>query len=147
MTVPFDSNPTLGFVLFLALTLALLGGVVVTGLRARRRVHLVLVASAVVSLGVTIFYAERLGELYDLEAAGAITPIHLAIAKVTTLAYLAPIATGIATIRNPAWRDWHRRAAYTVLALTVLTAVTGTWMVLASPALTVDVPLPEHPLG
>lgn len=128
-------SPELRFLLFLGLTLALLGVVVATGLRARRRVHLSAVALAVLSLGTTIFFAERMGRHYDLAAAGAITPIHLAIAKGTTLAYLAPLVTGILTLRDARWRPRHRVAAFLVLTLTVATAVTGTWMVLAAPRL------------
>lgn len=123
---------TAGFVVFLLVTLLLLGAVVATGFAARRRLHLTLVVSAVASLGVTIFYAEQLGLEYDLEAAGWITPVHLTLAKLTTLAYLLPIATGIAVLRNARHRPLHRKIAYLVLSLTVLTAITGTWMILAS---------------
>jgi hypothetical protein len=126
-------SPERGFVVFLALTLALLGLVVATGLRAVRRVHLTAVALAVASLGTTIFFAERMGDHYDLAAAGTITPVHLTIAKLTTLAYLAPLVTGILTTRDARWRARHRVCAFTVLGLTVATAVTGTWMVLAAP--------------
>jgi hypothetical protein len=128
-------SPEQGFVTFLVVTLALLGVVVVSGLHARRALHLSAVALAVAALGTTIYFAEKMGDLYDLAAAGAITPVHLAIAKGTTLAYLAPVVTGILTIRNPRWRRRHRFCAFLVLALTVATAVTGTWMVLASPRL------------
>lgn len=127
-------NALTGFLVFLALTLALLGVVVVTGLKARRRVHLPAVALAVASLGVTIYYAERLGDGYDLEAAGWIYPVHLTIAKITTAAYLLPVITGIGTLRRPTRRPLHRKVAFLVLGLTVLTAVTGTAMVyLAEP--------------
>jgi len=129
-------SPELGFVLFLLVTLALLGLVVATGLAARRRIHLTCVALAVASLGTTIYFAERMGHHYDLAAAGAITPIHLFLAKATTLAYLLPLTTGVLTIRNATWRPWHRRAAFLVLGATVATAVTGTWMLLASERIT-----------
>jgi len=128
-------TPERGFVLFLCVTLLLLGAVVATGLAARRRVHLVCVAAAVCALGTTIYFAEQMGEHYDLAAAGLITPVHLAIAKGTTLAYLLPVVTGILTIRDARWRRRHRVCAFLVLALTVATAITGTWMVLASPRL------------
>jgi len=121
-----------GFLAFLALTLALLAAVVRTGLRARRRWHLSFVALTVAALGATIFFAEKMGEHYDLDSAGWITPVHLWLAKTTTLGYLAPVVTGALTLRNPAWRPRHRVCAFGVLALTVLTAVTGTWMLLAS---------------
>ena len=85
------------------------------------------------SLATTIFYAERLGHLYDLEASGAIKHVHLFLAKLTAAAYLAPVLTGVWTIRHKdrAFR-WHKLCAYVVLALTVVTAVTGAWMILAS---------------
>jgi hypothetical protein len=125
-------TPERGFVAFLALTLVLLAAVVWTGLRARRWVHLPCVAATLAALGTTIWFAEQMGELYDLESAGLITPVHLWLAKGTTLLYLAPLVTGILTIRDARWRPRHRAAAFTVLALTVATAVTGTWMLLAS---------------
>jgi hypothetical protein len=85
-----------------------------------------------VSLGVAIYYAEQLGEQYDLEAAGAIKDVHLALAKIATLSYLAPIASGIATLRNRARKKLHLVLALTTVALTVAAAVTGTWMILAA---------------
>lgn len=123
-------SPTVGFVVFLALTLAGLGCAVATGLRARRRLHIPCVAASLACLAATIYYAKELGRHFDLEAAGPITPIHLTLAKVTTALYLLPIATGIATIFRPATRPWHRRVAFLVLAMTVLTAITGTAMIL-----------------
>ena len=125
-------SPEQGFVAFLLVTLALLAAVVVTGYREQRAAHLTLVALAVGSLGITIWYAEQMGEHFDLESAGAITPVHLFLAKATTFAYLLPIASGVATIRNSSWKTLHRRLAFLVLALTVLTAVTGTWMLAAA---------------
>jgi hypothetical protein len=121
-----------GFVACLALTLVLLAAVVATGLRAQRRLHLSFVASTLVALGATIYFAVKMGEHYDLGAAGLITPVHLWLAKLTTLAYLAPLATGALTIRDAAWRPRHRRCAFVVLGMTVATAVTGTWMLLAA---------------
>ena len=120
----------IGFFAFLALTLVFLGCAVATGLKARRVRHLLSVAGAVVSLAVTIWWALELGEHYDLEAAGAITPIHLMLARVTTLCYLLPAATGLWTIRDPSKRKLHGRLAWIVLGLTVLTAITGTIMLL-----------------
>lgn len=125
-------SPATGFVVFLVVTVLLLAGVTATGLLARRRAHLTLVACAVTSLGVTIYFAERLGTLYDLEAAGWITPFHLTLAKVTTVAYLLPIVTGLRLLKDPTRRPLHRRVAFLVLGLTLLTAGTGTWMILAA---------------
>lgn len=127
------SDATL-FVIFLLVTVAVLAVVVVTGLRARRRVHLCAVVCLVASLGTAIFFAERLGEHYDLESAGVITPVHLTLAKITTLGYLLPIATGLRTLRKPATRKLHGRVAFTIVALTLVTTVTGVAMIaLAEP--------------
>lgn len=128
-------SPIAGFLTFLILTLAGLGGVFWTGLHQQRRRHIPLVFVTVVFLGLAIFYAERLGQGLDLKKAGWIYPVHLALAKTTTVAYLAPILSGFATLRNPGRRGLHGKLAWTVLVLTVLTALTGTWLVLASPPL------------
>jgi hypothetical protein len=123
---------TAGFIAFLLVTLFFLGCAVATGLKARRRWHLASVAGAVASLGITIAYALAVGKLYDLASAGWITPFHLMLARVTTACYLLPVATGWWTIRDPRRRPLHRKLAFLVLAMTVLTAITGTWMLLAS---------------
>ena len=121
-----------GFVLFLFVTLAFLGAVVVTGLQGRRRIHVAFVTCALAALGTTIYFAEQLGDEYDVRTAGMITPIHLTLAKVTVLAYLLPIVTGVLTWRNIAWKPLHAKFAYTVLVLTVLTAATGSVMLALS---------------
>jgi uncharacterized membrane protein (DUF2068 family) len=121
-----------GFVLFLVLTLVLLAAVVWTGFREQRKLHLACVATTLAVLGITIYFAEQMGAHYDLAGAGLITPVHLWLAKGTTLAYLAPLATGVLTIRDSRWRTRHRVCAFVVLGLTVATALTGTWMLLAA---------------
>ena len=82
--------------------------------------------------GATIYYAEKMGEFYDLEAAGWVYPFHLLIAKVTIASYLVVIGSGLATIKQSSRRRTHGRIAYSVIVLTVLTAITGTWMILAA---------------
>ena len=121
-----------GFTLFLLVTVALLGGVLVTGFRAKRRLHIPLVVLTLAALGATIYYAEQLGDAYDLESAGLITPIHLTLAKITTLGYVLPVWTGWRTLRDPRNRRRHRTVALTIVALTVLTLGTGLAMLLAS---------------
>ncbi len=130
-------TPVFGFLFFLVVTLAFLGAAVATGLKANRKVHLPCVGGAVVSLLITIYYAELLGDLYDLETAGWMTPLHLFLAKTTTLAYLAPVVSGVCTLRNQAHRKLHGKVAYFVLLMTVLTAVTGAAMVFMSEPLPV----------
>ena len=123
-----------GFLLFLVLTVVWLGVVVWTGRTGRFPLHLLFVALALFSLGMAIVYAPRLGELYDLDAAGWITPFHLTLAKVTTVLYVLPLVTGPMTWRDPRHRAVHRRAAWLVLGMTVLSTVTGAAMLLAAPA-------------
>ena len=122
-----------GFVAFLAATLAFLAAAVSTGLRAKRRWHLASVAGAVLSLALSIYFALRVGRHYDLAAAGFITPLHKTLAMVATASYLLPVASGLRTIVHPPTRKLHRKIAFLVLSLTVLTAITGTWMLLAAP--------------
>ncbi len=121
-----------GFSTFLALTVLVLVAVVLTGLKHKRKAHFVLVACAFVLLGVTIYYAERLGEDFDLKSAGAITPIHLFLAKVTVLAYLLPLITGFMTVRNASRRSLHGKVAIFVLTMTGLTFVTGLMMIMSA---------------
>jgi hypothetical protein len=121
-----------GFVLFLVITLVLLGAVVVSGKKTMRRRHLTLVVFAYIGLGLAIYYAELLGEEFDLDSAGLIYPVHIAFAKLTVLAYLLPVITGIMTIRGRCKRTTHGGVAGAVILLTLITAVTGTWMILAS---------------
>lgn len=123
---------TQGLATFLALTVTCLALVVWTGLKSKRKPHFILVACAVVLLGVTIYYAEQLGLDYDLATAGVITPIHLAIAKVTVFAYLLPVVSGFLTLRDIRRKRVHFKLAMLVLFMTGLTFVTGLWMVLAS---------------
>ena len=125
-------HATVGFIAFFALTLAGLAATVTTGLKARVRIHIACVAATVTLLGITIFFAEKLGKLYDLESAGAITPVHLALAKIATASYLLPIASGVATLRNRRWRRVHLTLAVITLTLTVGAAGTGTAMLLLS---------------
>jgi hypothetical protein len=125
-------GPQVLFPALLAATVLLLGAAVVTGLRGRVRLHLWTVGTTVVSLGLTIWSAEQLGELYDLDAAGAIKPVHLALAKIATAGYLAPLITGWMTLRDRRHKRLHFRCAMAILVLTVTAAITGTWMLLAA---------------
>lgn len=126
-------SPGFGFVAFLALTLVLLALVVVTGFAARRRAHIALVVCTLGSLTLTIVFAYELGKIYDIHQAGWITPFHLALARINTVAFLLPAVSGVRTIFRPETRRLHRWFAFGVLGLTVLTAVTGTIMLALSP--------------
>lgn len=125
-------SATAGFITFLVTTVLLLGAVLWTGFRAQRKQHIPLVVLTLVSLGTAIYFAEQLGREYDLESAGVIKPVHLALAKIATASYLLPLVTGIRTIFVPKTRRVHRNVAFLVLALTVAALVTGTMMVMAA---------------
>ncbi|MHC4378394.1 MAG: hypothetical protein ACYS26_17475 [Planctomycetota bacterium] len=116
----------------LLLTVVFLGGAAITGFKRRRSLHLTLVGLSVVGLGASIYFALQLGEVYDLDAAGWITPVHLALAKVATFLYVWPAVTGVLTLRDDKWRRSHRVAALSVFTLTVLATITGAWMLLAA---------------
>jgi len=118
------------FISLLVLTLVLLSGAVASGLGRRRRTHFALVASVFVSLGLTIWAAERLGTIYDFASAGLMKPIHLALAKAASLSYLLPLITGIRLLRGAGSRGAHRLSAFFAILLTVIAAVTGVWMIL-----------------
>lgn len=125
-------SPVQAFVASFATTLAFLVVVTVTGMRAMRRVHIPFVALTVVALGVTIYFALELGKIYDLASAGVITPIHLTLAKIDTVALLVPVVTGIRSLYVPSTIRLHKKVAWCVLALTVVCAVTGTIMILSA---------------
>jgi hypothetical protein len=128
-------SPLPGFVTSFALTLALLALVVTTGLRAKRALHLTSVGLTLCALALTVYFAYALGDLYDLERAGWITPVHLTLARINTAALLIVAASGIATLLRPSRRLLHRKLALATVALTVITAITGFWMLWLSPRL------------
>lgn len=125
-------GPQVLFPVFLVLTVLLLVVVVATGVKGRIKPHLTFVVITVASLLTTIYYAEQLGTLYDLASAGRITPIHLALAKLATVAYLGPAISGWMTLRNRRHKTMHFRLAMVTLGLTVAAAVTGSWMILVA---------------
>ena len=73
-----------------------------------------------------------MGEIYDLEAAGRITPIHLGLARLTTAAYLWPLITGPLAARGKVSRKAHHVGAYVALGLTVAATVTGVMMLMGA---------------
>ncbi|TAJ03271.1 MAG: hypothetical protein EPO68_17550 [Planctomycetota bacterium] len=125
-------SPTALFFALFALTLALLLAAVATGLRARRRAHIAIVALTVLALGATIWQAYRLGAHYDLASAGAITPVHMFLARAATLSFVPTAVLGLFVLRKPALRRWHGKLAWTSVALAVCAAVTGVCMLLAA---------------
>lgn len=126
-------TPGVGFLVCFGLTLVSLAIVVATGLRAKRALHVAFVVATLASLYATVRFAYDLGRIYDLHAAGWITPFHLTLARVNTFAFLLPIATGIRTVFVPSTRRLHRKLAFVVLGLTIVTAATGGVMLWLAP--------------
>ena len=126
-------SPGFGFVACLVLTLVLLVLVVLTGFAAKRRAHITLVVCTLGALYLTVVFAYELGKIYDIHQAGWITPFHLALARINTVAFLLPAVSGVRTIFRPQTKRVHRWFAFGVLGLTVLTAITGTIMLALSP--------------
>jgi hypothetical protein len=131
------------FLLALLATLALLGGVVASGVRHRRRAHYVLVVAFFASLGVTVWRAEVLGAAgggLHFEAAATAQLLHR-IAVGLTFALVPPlVGTGVRLARatpdrEPARRRTHRATAMAFVAGVVASAALGavmTWQALAA---------------
>ena len=125
-------TPEITFIGLLVVTVGFLLGAAITGRRKTPRPHLAFVACAVLSLAGAIAAALRLGDLYDLEAAGWITPVHLTIARIATAAYLIPLTTGPLVWSGRMGASWHRRGAWLAIGLTLIATFTGAWMLLAA---------------
>ncbi len=121
-----------GFLTALLATVVFLGLAAVKGHQRQIRTHIALVGCALASLVVTIVFALRVGELYDLEAAGVITPIHLMIARVTTVVFLWPLITGPLLLRGWIKPRLHRIGAYLALGMTIAATVTGVMMLMGA---------------
>jgi hypothetical protein len=131
------------FLAALLATLALLGGVIATGLRRRRRAHYALVAAFFASLGITIWRAEVMGAAgggLRFEAAATAQLLHR-IAVSLTFALVPPLlGTGVrlaraAPERETARRRTHRGMAFAFVAGVALSAILGavmTWQALAA---------------
>jgi len=129
-------GPVAGFIAALLVTVGFLVGAALTGRFRRIRAHVLMVVGSLASLSVAIYYALSVGEVYDLEAAGVITPIHLGLARLTTAAYLWPLITGPLAARGKVPRRVHHIGAYVALGLTVAATVTGVMMLMGAEPLT-----------
>ncbi len=123
-------TPEAGFLTALLVTVGFLVGAAITGRKRIIHHHVKFVAGAVVSLGVAIFFALKVGERYDLEAAGWITPFHKTLAKITTAMYLWPLITGPMARKGKIRPSVHRTGAWLALGLTVAATVTGVIMLM-----------------
>lgn len=129
---PLGIPPEAGFLTALLVTVGFLLGAAVTGRARRIRAHVRFVMGAVAGLGVAIWFALALGELYDLEAAGRITPIHLTLARVTTATYLWPLITGPLAYKGRIPTGIHRTGAWLALVMTLASTATGVMMLMGA---------------
>lgn len=132
LATPLGIPAEVGFLTALLVTVGFLVGALVTGRRRRIRAHVRFVACAVLTLGVAIYFALETGKLYDLEAAGRITPIHLGLARITTALYLWPLVTGPLAHRDRIPRGVHRVGAWLALLMTLAATVTGVMMLMGA---------------
>jgi hypothetical protein len=121
-------RPEYGFLGSLMGTVVMLAGAAFTGRARRIRAHVGFVAAAVTGLAIAIYFALQVGQLYDLEKAGMITPIHLTLARVTTASFLWPLLTGPLAARKMVSPRVHRLGAWIALILTLASTVTGMMM-------------------
>ncbi len=114
------------FLLALVATLALLGGVIASGVRRRRREHYALVVAFFVSLGVTIWRAEVMGASgggLHFEAAATAQLLHR-IAVGLTFALVPPlVVTGVRLARAEPEGDAGRRRSHRGMAVAFVTGV------------------------
>lgn len=115
-----------GFWASFVVTVALLVVTLVSGLRRRRRLHLVTGPLTVLSLVITVVLTEQLMAHYDFPAAAK--AIHLPCAKAGGLLALPVVATGIWYWRSPRARNFHRAAVAVWLVSVLVATCTGLWM-------------------
>lgn len=125
-------SPEAAFLGLLGATVGFLSLAAWYGRKRRIPLHLVFVACSLVSLGAAIVFALRVGERYDLEAAGLITPVHLTLARIATASYLGPLVTGPLVLAGRLRGPVHHRLAWLAFGLTVAATITGAWMLLAA---------------
>jgi hypothetical protein len=128
-------TPEAAFLGLLGATVGFLALAAWNGRKRRIPLHLVFVACSLASLVVAIVFALRVGERYDLAAAGLITPVHLTLARVATASYLGPLVTGPLVLAGRLRGPVHHRLAWLAFGLTVAATITGAWMLLAAPRL------------
>jgi hypothetical protein len=112
----------------LLLTLILLTCLAIAGLKGKRRRHVTLFFPTAAFLLVTVYLAEKLGEIYRFSP--RVLSLHVPLAASCLLMLLPVIGTGIWRYRRPA-RMWpHRCAVIVFLILAFLAMATGILLVL-----------------
>jgi hypothetical protein len=114
------------FLASLGVTVVILVTAIVLARQHKVRAHIGAVAGFVVSLLVTLAFAEWLGQRFDFES----TPraIHLTFAFSTSAALVAPLVTGFRRWRGTGSLEVHRRCVMVFVALVACAVGTGVWM-------------------
>ncbi|MEQ1631570.1 MAG: hypothetical protein ABL997_04300 [Planctomycetota bacterium] len=119
-------GPDLWFWVALVATVVLLVLALVSGLRGRRRAHLIAGPAAMVSLAIAILLTEQLAQRYVFPE--PVRSIHLWCAKVGGLLAIPVILSGIWLWRRPAVRRLHRYSVFAFVVATLVATGTGIWM-------------------
>lgn len=117
---------TVGLFVSLGITVAVLAVSLWLAHTHRVKAHVGTVGAFVACLLVTLYFAESLGARFEFTSPSK--PIHLTLAVVTTVALVAPIATGWLHWYGKVGRSVHVRIVWVFLGLVVLTLGTGLWM-------------------
>jgi glucan phosphoethanolaminetransferase (alkaline phosphatase superfamily) len=124
--MPGRMPTTVPFWCSLAATLLLLVVSLWSGLRGRRRLHLVTGPLTMVALTAAVLFTEELVRRYRF--APADLEFHLYFAKTAAGLAVAVVVTGIWLFRRPAARAWHRLAVFLFVVVAVTATGTGIWL-------------------
>ena len=117
---------TIGFLLFLALTVVALILTVRSGLTRQRQQHLRRAITMIVLLAITIYFAFRLGGVRNFPDAEM--AIHKIFSRTAAYMVIPLVATGWMLWRRPGWRTAHRLCIGVFLSAVLGAAVTGVWV-------------------
>lgn len=116
--------------LFLGLSVISLIAVWITGLRAKRRLHLFCVIAMAVFLLATIYFAWRVGKLLSFPPDRY--AIHMPLARIAFYMLLAPVVTGSLHWFGKISRKAHLFAAILFTVMTLAAFATGAWMMMGA---------------
>lgn len=119
-------DAVLWFWVALATTVVLLVVALASGMRGRRRLHLVAGPLAMVSLVAAVLLTELVSRRYAFDA--DVKAIHLVCAKIGGLLALPVVLTGLWLWRSEKARLLHRVAVWLFVVATLVATATGVWM-------------------
>jgi hypothetical protein len=118
-----------GLFVSLGVTVLLLAVALVFAFKHKPRAHIGCICGFLACFLVTLYFAETLGQRYDLSQPSKW--IHLSLAIWTTLFTLAPITTGLQHWRGKWKVQTHKRLAWVWGACLLAALGTGIWMLSA----------------